>query len=289
MRIVCAYAALLVSLCACCHHPVSVEIAGEPRPAPVQQSFQGKAEQIVAEQKTVALSSSDIDILDELDAAFAEMPERQDIDYRKADPLERLNRFLYVLHRGVDLLFVRPIAMTYSKALPTPVRKGVSNFAQNLTAPVRFLCHILQGNIAEAGKTAGCFAVNSVLGVGGIFNVAKKLKAEETPTNFTATFKKWGMEPGPYIVIPGIGPATFRSALGFLCDSFLDPVFLFTLNKDLPYNDHHALMWCDTGVQLTGLIISRSKIDLIYEDIENNASNRYSKLRSLVLHQSSNQ
>lgn len=210
------------------------------------------------------------------------------IDYAKADPLEKMNRFLYGVHRGVDGFVVRPIALTYSKFLPRPVQKGFKNFVRNLTAPVRALCHLLQGNLQEAGKTIGRFVMNSVVGVGGVVDVAAKMGAPETPTDFGATLKKWGVQPGPYIVIPGLGPTTFRGAFGALFDAFLDPVFLFTLNRDFPGNDRRQLMWGDTGVQLSSLLIARSSIDPIYEDLEHNAVDRYAKLRGIALQQGGN-
>jgi phospholipid-binding lipoprotein MlaA len=115
------------------------------------------------------------------------------------------------------------------------------------------------------------------------------LELEEKRTNFSETLKKWGLTSGPYVVIPGFGPATFRNAVGFLCDSFLDPLFLLTLDKSLPGNQHHELLLADTGVQLTALIAARAKVAPIYEDIENNSVDRYSKLRGIVLQQSVNQ
>ncbi len=208
-----------------------------------------------------------------------------EIDVAKSDPFERMNRVLYGMHRGVDLLFVRPVALTYSKVLPKPVQSGLANFVSNLLAPARFLCRVLQGNWEEAGKTIGRFATNTLLGFGGIIDVAGKMNTRETPTGFTETLKVWGMKPGPYLVVPGVGPTTFRGALGFLLDSFLDPMFLLALNKNLPANAHHELVYKDTGIQVSSLLISRSKIDSIYEDIENNSVNRYSKLRGLVLQQ----
>lgn len=242
-----------------------------------------------ASQAAPSESSSSIDEEgeDDLDAELDSFA-APTIDYAKADPLEKMNRVLYGVHRGVDNFFVRPIALTYSKALPKPVQKGFANFVRNLTAPVRALCHLLQGNLQEAGKTLGCFVTNSVLGIGGVFDVAGKMGAHETPTDFGATLKKWGVQPGPYIVVPGVGPSTFRGAFGVLFDSFLDPMFLLTLDRGLPGNAQHQLMWSDTGVQMSSLLISRSKIDPIYEDLNQNAVDPYSKLRAMVLQQSSN-
>lgn len=210
------------------------------------------------------------------------------VDFAKNDPLEKMNRVLYGVHRFVDLLFVRPIALTYTKVLPSPVQSGLRNFISNLTAPLRVVCHLLQGHVEAAGKSAGKFVTNTVLGFGGIINVAEKLNLKEERTGFTETLKKWGATPGPYVVVPGIGPTTLRGVVGFLMDSFLDPVFLFTLNRSLPGNSRHELMYADTGVQMSSMLMSRAEIDPIYESLEKNAANRYSKLRMLVLQQSIN-
>lgn len=225
----------------------------------------------------------DENLFDELDKFSP-----KEVDFSKADPLEKMNRVLYGVHRGVDLIFVRPLALTYSRALPNPIRKGLTNFLNNLTAPLRMFCWLLQGNVEEAGKSAGKFVVNTFLGIGGVFDTASKLGIKDNKTGFAETFKKWKVEHGPYIVVPGIGPASMRTAFGMLFDSFLDPVFLLTLNKGLPYNENNKLTWYSTAAQVTSLLITRANVDDIYEDVEKNSVNRYSKLRSLVLQQSIN-
>ena len=119
-------------------------------------------------------------------------------------------------------------------------------------------------------------------------DVARKMNVPDIATDFTETLKTWGVKPGPYIVVPGVGPTTARGVLGFLMDSFLDPVFLLTLNKNLPGNKNHELIWKDTAVQVGSMVMKRAEIDCIYEDIEKKSVNRYSKLRTLALQQSSN-
>lgn len=211
------------------------------------------------------------------------------INYEEKDPLEKMNRVLYGLHRGLDLLFVRPLALTYGRAMPKPLRKGLYNFVSNATAPLRFFCRILQGNWEEAGKTVGRFATNTLLGCGGIFDVAGKMKCTEKKTGFSETLKKWGIRPGPYIVVPGFGPSTFRNAFGLFLDSFCDPLFLLSLNKKLPGNERHELMLTYSGIQLMALLMERSEIDPLYEGIEKSSVGRYRKLRMLVLQQDINQ
>lgn len=279
------YAAVLVLSSGCAHRPLPEVLTHPDPPAAANPAVQ------TPYASTASITTAaDSDLMTELDAELEQLEDEAGvIDYAAADPISGVNRVLYQVHRGLDLLFVRPVALTYTKVLPNPVQKGLRNFITNLTAPLRILCRLLQGNLVEARKTAGSFITNTVLGAGGVFNVAKKLGLEDTQTNFTETLKKWGAKPGAYIVVPGIGPTTARGAVGFLLDSFLDPMFLLTLNKSLPHNEHHALMWAETGFQVTGLLIDRARFDFVYEDVENNSTNRYSKLRGLALQLPSNQ
>lgn len=284
-------------LTSCSTVPKEIPASSEPVKGSLEHTI---ARQSKTETREPSTSSETAEKLDNEEAHDESLDEDEDweaeldqlgpkeINYAERDPLEKMNRFLYGVHRGVDLLFVRPVALTYKKALPKPIQSGLANFVSNLLAPTRALCHLLQGHWGEAGRTLGRFATNTLLGGGGLVDVASKMNAHEISTNFTEALKTWGVKPGPYIVVPGVGPTTARGVLGFLMNSFLDPVFLLTLNKNLPGNNNHELIWKDTAVQTGDLLMTRAKIDSIYEDIEKNSVNRYSKLRALVLQQSSN-
>jgi phospholipid-binding lipoprotein MlaA len=267
-----------------------LEVKQEISPNKINEDAAASAEEGASSEEQFPESDSDgeDDLMDDdLDAELDKVS-APEIDFSAADPLEKANRLFYGVHRAVDLLIIRPIALTYSRVLPKPAQKLVSNFVSNLLSPLRTLCWLLQGNVKEAGKTVGRFVTNSFLGGAGLFDVASKLGLDAKSTSFAETFQKWGIRPGPYVVVPGVGPATLRTAVGFLFDSFADPVFLLTLNKKLPGNENHELMWVDTGVQVGGLLISRAEIDPLYEELEKTSVGRYAKLRSIVLQQGIN-
>lgn len=273
---------LVILVLTSCSHNKNLEV----KPNIIPQNTEDIADTTEEDENS---SDGDIDTQDnENEDEYFEDLFGKEIDYEKMDPLEKINRVLYQVHRGLDLLLIRPIAITYDK-MPKPIKRGLYNFVSNLAAPLRAVCWLLQGQGKEACKTINKFAINTILGVGGVFDVSEKIGFDDSKTSFAQTLKKWGIETGPYIVVPGLGPSTMRTAFGFLFDSFLDPVFLLTLNKNLPYNKEHALLYSETAAQLTSVLISRSKIEPVYEDIEKTKINRYHKLRGLVLMQDINQ
>ncbi len=143
-----------------------------------------------------------------------------------ADPLEALNRATFLLNHGVYTVVLRPVSKGYKWAVPKLVRDGVHNAYENVTTPVRFTNHALQGKFDRAGKEMGKFAVNSVVGVGGLWKPSQKIPAlANVPRADTGqTFAKWGIGSGPYLVLPIIGPSTVRDTVGIAGDAVLNPV-----------------------------------------------------------------
>ena len=133
------------------------------------------------------------------------------------DPWERLNRFIYRFNARFDEALFLPAANAYRR-LPSPVRAGVHNFLDNLTEIDSMVNYALQGRIGYGVRSAGRFALNSTLGIGGLFDVAKKLNLPPAQTGFGTTLATWGMHPGPYLVLPLLGPSTVRDAVGFVGD-----------------------------------------------------------------------
>jgi phospholipid-binding lipoprotein MlaA len=133
------------------------------------------------------------------------------------DPWERLNRFTYRFNARFDEAIFLPVANTYRRA-PKPVRSGVHNFFSNLLEIDSVLNYTLQWRLKYGLRSAERFVINSTIGIGGLFDVATKLKLPGTATGFATTLAKWGMHPGPYLVIPLLGPSTLRDGVGFLGD-----------------------------------------------------------------------
>lgn len=149
------------------------------------------------------------------------------------DPLENLNVKSYEVIQSVDKALVGPMAMGYKENIPKPVRSGVRNFLRNLTEPVVFLNYLLQFKLGKAAETAGRFAINSTLGLAGLFDTAKKepFNLPYRNNGFGYTFGFYGIKTGPYMYLPLIGPTTLRDVTGRLLDMLVMP---FAIGK--PFN-----------------------------------------------------
>lgn len=151
------------------------------------------------------------------------------------DPYEGTNRVMHSVNRGIDKVFVRPSSKVYGVVLPRPVKSGVANFATNLDLPGDMVNGMLQGNINGFGKNFFRFAINSTLGVGGLFDPAKSFGLEAAKTDFGQTLHVWGVGEGPYVELPGVGPSTVRDAVGTAVDIAANPVSLILPSPESYY------------------------------------------------------
>jgi phospholipid-binding lipoprotein MlaA len=133
------------------------------------------------------------------------------------DPFERLNRFMYRFNARFDESVFLPVANGYRR-VPRPIRSGVHNFFDNLSEVKSVVNYVLQLRWGGGVHSLGRFVINSTLGIGGLFDVATKLHVTGDQTGFSTTLAKWGAHPGPYLVIPLLGPSTFRDGVGYLGD-----------------------------------------------------------------------
>jgi phospholipid-binding lipoprotein MlaA len=123
-----------------------------------------------------------------LTAGCAPAPTPQGIQ----DPNESANRTVHAFNTGVDRALLRPVSQVYGTVVPRPVRKGISNFSENLDEPGAFVNHLLQGRIDLAAQNALRFAVNTTAGVGGLMDAASWLGMPEATTDFGETLHRWG-------------------------------------------------------------------------------------------------
>jgi phospholipid-binding lipoprotein MlaA len=135
------------------------------------------------------------------------------------DPIEGLNRAVYSFNSGADKIVLRPIAKAYSATLPKPAKKSVGRFFRNLNEPLNALNNLLQGNVDGALSSTFRFAVNSTVGVFGLFDVANKLDVKPAQEDFGQTLAAWGVGPGPYLMLPFLGPSNLRDLSGTIVDS----------------------------------------------------------------------
>jgi phospholipid-binding lipoprotein MlaA len=133
------------------------------------------------------------------------------------DPLERVNRFTYRFNARFDEHVFLPVANGYRR-LPSPIRAGVHNFFRNLNEVASTVNYGLQWRLGSGARSLGRFVINSTIGIGGLIDVASRLRLSNEQTGFSATLSTWGAPPGPYLVIPLLGPSTFRDGIGLLGD-----------------------------------------------------------------------
>ena len=154
-------------------------------------------------------------------------------EIQKVDPLEDINRVFYELNFNLlDPVIIKPIAIIYDQATPKPVRQVLRNFFSNLDEVPSLVNNTLQGKFGQAGNNAGRFLMNTTIGLGGFFDVAKKAGLQPgEDEDFGQTLAVWGVPAGPYLMLPFFGPSTFRDAPSNFVDSLFDP---FSYNNRLP-------------------------------------------------------
>jgi len=140
------------------------------------------------------------------------------------DPLEPLNRSIYRFNDSVDRAVVKPVATAYRDYMPSPLRTGVNNFFGNLRDAWSGFNALLQARPAEAGQDFGRVGVNTVLGLGGVLDIASEMGLERTTLDFGLTLGRWGVPDGPYLVLPILGPSTLRDTAALTADFAADPV-----------------------------------------------------------------
>ena len=130
------------------------------------------------------------------------------------DPLEPINRAIFKFNDGADKFLLKPVAKGYKAITPKPVRKGISNALSNLTEPRNIINNFLQGKFGDGIGSTYRFLTNSTIGILGLFDVASAMGVEKTPEDFGQTLGAWGVKPGPYLVLPLLGPSSLRDGTG---------------------------------------------------------------------------
>ena len=134
------------------------------------------------------------------------------------DPYESYNRKMQSFNDGVDDAVLKPVAKAYQTVTPQPVRSGVSNFFGNVGDFWSMVNHLLQGNGLQAYNHMVRFTTNTVLGLGGFLDIATEMGVDRNKQDFGRTLGAWGIQPGPYLVLPLLGPSTVRDTVSLPVD-----------------------------------------------------------------------
>ena len=187
-----------------------------------------------------------------------------------SDPVEPMNRYFHDVNQALDALALRPVSHIYRDAVPDGVRESVSNFLTNLSQPIYFINNIAQGDLNGAGDNMGAFFTNTLLGFGGLFDVAQLDPDKE---DLGQTFAVWGIGEGPYLVLPVLGPNTSREAVGIVGEYFIDPANLVARNHDI--ENFELIRGTARAIDF------RSKSLDSLDEIEKNSIDFYAAIRSL--------
>jgi phospholipid-binding lipoprotein MlaA len=144
----------------------------------------------------------------------------------KSDPMESINEDSYRVTEAVDKAVLEPVAYAYRDGLPEPIRDGLGNVVRNLGEPSVALNFLLQGKVGKAFETLGRMAINTTIGVGGLFDVAGKSRHINLPyrrNGFANTLGYYGVGSGPYLYLPVTGATSVRDLIGSTLDQALLP------------------------------------------------------------------
>ena len=196
------------------------------------------------------------------------------------DCFETVNRVTFKFNETLDGAVFEPIAKTY-RLLPSEIRVGTSNALDNISSLITIPNNVLQGDIKEAGINIGRFAINTTVGIFGIFDVAKKIGfSEYKKEDYGQTLAVWGVGAGCYLVLPILGPSTVRDTAGSFANALGgDPYYNISTNGNNEYLTTSQYM---TAKILTGINFRAQNIDSL-DNLEKNSIDFYASVRSLYL------
>jgi phospholipid-binding lipoprotein MlaA len=194
--------------------------------------------------------------------------------YSTNDPLEGFNRVMFKIDMTLDKYALRPVAKAYRDTVPAPVRVGLTNVLHNIKSPIILMNDVLQGNGPHAGDTFVRIWLNTICGVGGIIDVGAHHGYPYHDSDFGQTLGVWGIGPGPYLVLPLLGPSDPRDAVGFGVDSVVDP---------FSYAMREAHVGTESSIARTGATVINDRSQTIDEldELQRSSLDFYAAVRSL--------
>jgi phospholipid-binding lipoprotein MlaA len=194
------------------------------------------------------------------------------------DPLEKVNRKIFVFNEIFDRYFFEHIARGYRNYVPKPVRTSVGNFLHNLSLPIVVVNSAFQGDLNNSMASFSTFLINTTIGVGGLFDVAKSKKIKYNNEDFGQTFAKYKVGQGPYLVLPFLGPSNLRDTTGLVLEKLVNPLAFNVLevggNRELiePYEAY--------SLAGASAIDAREGLLDIVDDVRKNSFDGYATIRS---------
>lgn len=177
------------------------------------------------------------------------------------DPWQPYNRAVFKFNTDFDNAFMKPAAQGYQYITPEPLNRGITNFFNNIADVTSAVNNALQFKLSRAGSDVGRLLVNSTVGLVGFFDVATNMGIPSYKEDFGQTLGYWGIEQGPYFVLPVLGPSSVRDTVGFAGDVVVDP--FFSLNEDEIYWSFIGLRAIDKRADLlaAGDLLDEAALD----------------------------
>jgi phospholipid-binding lipoprotein MlaA len=186
------------------------------------------------------------------------------------DPLEPTNREIHAVDLWLDDKVLHPVADAYVDVVPPGAREGIHNVLSNLGEPVIAFNDLLQGNATLAWTATRRFAINATVGVVGVFDVASDLNLPRHNADFGQTFGVWGIEEGPYIYLPVLGPSNARDATGLILTALTNPLIYV--------GGAEAAVYAETATQP---VDERSRRSPMLDELRADSLDYYAALRAV--------
>jgi len=187
------------------------------------------------------------------------------------DPYETVNRKMFAFNDTVDEYALKPVAKAYNAVIPSPVRTGIHNFFGNFADAWSAVNQLLQGKPGDAGTMTLRVLTNTTIGIAGIFDPATSLGFERKPEDLGLTLGHWGVEPGPYLVLPLFGPSDIRDAVALPADTYVTPALLV------------PKFWQGVAVDAVGVVDTRAGLLGASQMLDDLAFDRYTFMRDAYI------
>ena len=188
------------------------------------------------------------------------------------DPYEPFNRKMFAFNDTLDTYALKPVATAYTKVVPSPIRTGVHNFFGNFSDAWSAVNQLLQGKPADAGSMTLRVLTNTTIGIGGIFDPATSLGLERKSEDLGQTLGVWGLEPGPYLVLPLFGSSDVRDALALPADTYVSPSLLVA-----------PKYWKEVAIDAVGVVDTRAGLLGASQMLDELAFDRYTFMRDAYI------
>lgn len=212
----------------------------------------------------------------------SELADDDEFTLNEPDPLEWFNRYMFGFNRILDAAIIKPAAIAYELGTPENFKYCTRSFIKNIYGPLNLLNYTLQGKIEKVTTTTVRFILNTTLGLFGLIDFADFIGIKEEPTSFNETLTTWGVEAGPYIMLPVLGPTTFRGMFGYAFDWFADPFKYFAYRSKSHHNNHHQFKYWLWGVTALDIINIRAGLLDSLDDIYETSTDPYVTIRSMI-------